>query len=64
MATGPVDEGVPPPTRQCRFCGEDGRRSDEVGPVHPCCAIHAVERPGGAVAGVRGVQEGPPPPMT
>ncbi len=48
MATGHVDEGVPPPAGKCRFCGEDTWRSDDVGPVHPCCAIHAVENPGRA----------------
>ena len=48
MATGHVDEGVPPPAGKCRFCVEDTWRVDDVGPVHPCCAIHAVENPGRA----------------
>ena len=42
----PPDRADPPPLGKCRFCGEDSWRSDEGGPAHPCCAIHARESPG------------------
>ena len=46
MATEPAGMSVPPPEGKCRFCGEETWRRDPAGPVHPCCAIHAVESPG------------------
>ena len=45
MTREPAVEPVPPPAGKCRICGEDTWRQDQTGPVHPCCAIHAVENP-------------------
>ena len=40
------DGAAPAPLGRCRFCGDDSWAEDDSGPVHPCCAIHAVENPG------------------
>ena len=37
---------APAPAGKCRYCGDDSWRADEIGPVHPCCAIHARQTPG------------------
>ena len=38
--------GATPALGPCRHCGDPSWRADDEGPVHPCCAIHAVEHPG------------------
>ncbi len=53
MATEPAGESAPQPAGKCRVCVEDTWRTDELGPAHPCCVIHARENPGGVARHAR-----------
>jgi hypothetical protein len=57
MTEDPAGVTSPPPSGNCRVCGDASWLADETGPVHLCCARWEVEHPGRACAACRQADE-------